>query len=90
MSLHNAIVHAKDFEPILVEDHSPPCPKRRYDYNHGLVVPIKCVKYSYTGSRNYLHSMWKMPTRCCGEVVTHLARALSVRDRFYQVMYACM
>ena len=60
-SLHDAIVHAKDFEPILVEDHSPPCPKRRYDYNHGLVVPIKCVKYSYTGSRNHLHFMWKMP-----------------------------
>ena len=60
-SLHDAIVHAKDFEPILVEDHSPPCPKRRYDYNHGLVVPVKCVQYSYTGSRNHLHFIWKLP-----------------------------
>ena len=60
-SLHDAIEHAKDFELILVEDHSPPCPKRRYDYNHGLVVPMKCVKYSYTESRNHLHFILKMP-----------------------------
>ena len=55
-SLHDALTHSKDFEPILVEDHSPPCPKPKYDYNHELiVVPVKCVKYSYTGSQNHLH-----------------------------------
>ena len=59
-SLHNSILHAKDFEPILVEDHSPACPKRRYDYNRGLAVPVKCVLYSYTGSRKHLHFVWRI------------------------------
>ena len=59
-SLHVAILHAKEFETILVEDHSPPCPKRRYDYNHDIIVPVKCVMYSYTGSRNHLHFIWKI------------------------------
>lgn len=60
-SLQSAILHANDFEPILVEDHSPSCPKQRYNYNQGMVVPVKCVKYSYTGSRNHLHFVWKSP-----------------------------
>lgn len=60
-SLHSAILHANDFEPILFEDHSPSCPKQRYNYNQGMVVPVKCVKYSYTGGRNHLHFLWKSP-----------------------------
>lgn len=81
-SLHDAIVHAKDFEPILVEDHSPPCPKRRYDYNHGLVVPMKCVKYSYTGSRNHLHFIWKMPAGLSeGELLKNMSVAQELRKK---------
>ena len=68
-SLHDALTHSKDFEPILVEDHSPPCPKRKYDYNHDLVVPVKCV---YTGSQNLLHFIRKVPpdSELTGEVLT--------------------
>lgn len=60
-SLHNFILCAKDFEPILVEDYSQICPKRRHEYNRGLAVPVKCVLYSYTGSRNHLHFVWRIP-----------------------------
>ena len=42
-SLHDSILHSEDFKTILVQDYSSTCPKRRYDYNRGLVVPVKCV-----------------------------------------------
>ena len=81
-SLHAAILHAKDFEPILVEDHSPPCPKRRYNYNQGMVVPVKCVKYSYTGGRNHLHFLWKIPeTLTESDMLKNLSIAQQLRKK---------
>ena len=43
-SLHEALQKAKDYDAIFVNDHAPPDP-RRYNYNKGLVVPCKCIKY---------------------------------------------
>ena len=60
-SLHDALNHSPQYEPILLEDHSPSDARRRYDYNHSLVVPTKCVLYSYSGSRNHLHFVWNIP-----------------------------
>ena len=36
-----------------------PCPKRRYDYNHDIIL-VKFVMYSYRGSRNHLYFIWKI------------------------------
>ena len=57
-------------------------PKRRYDYNHGLVVPIKSVKCSYTGSRNHLHFIWKIPPGLSeGELLKNMNVAQELRKR---------
>ena len=60
-SLHGALQKAKDYDAIFVNDHAPPDPRRRYDYNKGLVVPCKCIKYVFTGSVNHLVFVWKVP-----------------------------
>lgn len=59
--LYDSLAQALDYEPILVEDY-PPCDARcRYEYNQGLVVPFKCLLYIYSGSKNHLHFIWKIP-----------------------------
>lgn len=60
-SLHEALQKAKDYDAILVNDHAPPDPRRRYDYIKSLVVPCKCVKYVFTGSVNHLIFVWRVP-----------------------------
>ena len=59
-SLYDALDHCTEYEAILLEDHSPADARRRFDYNHDLVVPTKCVLYTYTGSKNHLHFIWKI------------------------------
>ncbi len=60
-SLHAALFQCSEYEPILIEDYSPSDFRRRYEYNQSLIVPSKCVLYTYTGSRNHLHFVWKIP-----------------------------
>ena len=60
-TLHQALEKSKDFEAVFVNDHAPPLAKRRYDYIKGLVVLFKCIKYTYTGSKNHFHFLWKVP-----------------------------
>ena len=60
-SLHESLNHVSEYEPILVEEHSPSAAKRRYSYYNELVVPYKCVLYTYSGSRFFLHFLWKIP-----------------------------
>lgn len=60
-SLHAAMFRCSEYEPIVIEDYSPPDFRRRYEYNQSLVVPWKCVLYTYSGSRNHLHFVWKIP-----------------------------
>lgn len=59
-SLYDALDHSAEYEPILLEDHSPADARRHLDYNHDLVVPTKCVLYTYSGSRNHLHFLWRI------------------------------
>ena len=54
--------HSPEYEPILLEHHCPADARHQYDYNHSLVVPTKCVLYSYSGSRNHLHFVWNIPS----------------------------
>ena len=61
-SLHAALLHTLDFEPVLLEDHCPAHPRRKHDYKEGIVVPVKSVMYTYTGSRNHITFVWKIPT----------------------------
>ena len=61
-SLHAALLHTLDFEPVLLEDHCPAHPRRKHDYKEGIVVLVKSVMYTYTGSRNHITFVWKIPT----------------------------
>ncbi|CAG2252662.1 GATM [Mytilus edulis] len=58
--LHTAIIHSDFFAPIVVNDYSPGEPNRRYDYFKGLIVPVKCCQFTYTGSKEHLMFLWKV------------------------------
>ena len=60
-SLHAALFLCSEYQPIAIEDYSPTDFRRRYEYNQSLVVPWKCVLYTYSGSKNHLHFVWKIP-----------------------------
>ena len=77
-TLHQALEKSKDFEAVFVNDHAPPLAKRRCDYIKGLVVPFKCIKYTYTGSKNHLHFLWKVPHESTEGAV--LSQSMKVRD----------
>ncbi|CAG2243123.1 unnamed protein product [Mytilus edulis] len=59
--LHTAIIHSDFFAPIVVNDYNPGEPNRRYDYFKGLIVPVKCCQFTYTGSKEHLMFLWKVP-----------------------------
>ena len=59
--LHQALSQKDNFDVIFINEFAPPDPKRRYEYMKGLIVPGKCVKYTYTAGRNHLHFLWKVP-----------------------------
>ena len=61
-SLHLAMEQAAEYEPILVEDFSPADNRHRHNYNKGLVVTSKCVLYTFSGGKNHLHFIWKIPS----------------------------
>lgn len=77
-SLHDALIHSHEYEPILLEDHSPADTRRRYDYNQGLIVPMKCVLYTYSGSKNHLHFVWKIS--CDQSETSLLQRNMTVQQ----------
>jgi hypothetical protein len=77
-TLHHALQKSKPFEAVFGNDHAPPDAKRKYDYAKGLVVPCKCVRYTYTGSRNHLHFLWRIPTDSTESET--LSQSLKVRD----------
>ncbi len=60
-TIHEALRKIKSYKAIFVNDHAPPDPRRRYEYMQYLVVPMKCVKYVYTGSTNHMVFVWKVP-----------------------------
>lgn len=58
-TLHEALLHAKPYDPIFVNEYAPSDRRRRNEYVDQFVSPCKVVRYSYTGSRFHLHFMWK-------------------------------
>ena len=60
-SLHSALLHASDFQPVLLEDQCPADPRKKHYYKEGIVVPVKSVTYTCTGSRNHITFIWKIP-----------------------------
>ena len=60
--LHSAIIHSEDYTLILVNDHAPGEPNRRFDYIKGMDAPVKCIKYTYSGSKELLVFWGKVPS----------------------------
>ena len=64
-SIYRALDLANYYDPVFVNDHAPGDPRRRFDYLQSLVVPYKCICYKYTGSRENLSFIWKVPKESC-------------------------
>eukprot|EP00117_Sycon_ciliatum_P025894 scpid75942/ scgid21385/ len=60
-SLHAAIQAAADYDYVMIEDHCPADHRRKHEYLEGLVMPVKCVLYSYTGGKTHVHFVWRIP-----------------------------
>lgn len=96
-SLHSALLHSTDYEPILLEDYCPTERRKKHEYKESIVVPVGSVLYTYTGSRYNVSFIWRIPNSLTetellqnmvqsdGEVITHLSKAISVRDLHKEV-----
>lgn len=58
--LHNAVIASKPYESILVNDFSPGDARRRHEFMKQIVVPVKCIKFTYSGSKEHLVFIWKV------------------------------
>lgn len=58
--LHNAVIASKPYESILVNDYSPGDARRRHEFMKQIVVPVKCIKFTYSGSKEHLVFIWKV------------------------------
>ena len=61
-NLHDALLHAKPYEPVFLNDYAPTDRRRKNEYVNELVFPCKMMHYSYTGLHTYLHFVWKLDT----------------------------
>ena len=61
--------------------------RKRYEYIKGLLVPFKCVKYTYTGSKNHLHFIWRVHSDYT-ETET-MNESLKVRDHLKKNHFLC-
>ena len=61
-ALHTAIIASDPYEKICVNDFAPGDPRRRHDYVRGLIVPVKCIKFTYSGTKEHLIFVWKVNT----------------------------
>lgn len=77
-SLHQALSLKGYFDAVFVNDFTPPDARRKYEYVKNLTVPEKCVKYTYTASRNHLHFLWRVPSD--SPESDFLDRSMKVRD----------
>lgn len=60
-TLVQAINNSGFYEVINVNNHSPTIPSEKFRYVHNLVVPSKCVLFMYTGAKENLNFLWKVP-----------------------------
>lgn len=58
--LHNAVIASKPYESILVNDFSPGDARRRHEFMKQIVVPVKCIKFTYSGSKEHFVFIWKV------------------------------
>ncbi len=52
---------AGNYEVISLNTFSPVEPWKKYEYMKGLVVPVKCVKYTHVAGKMHMHFLWKAP-----------------------------
>ena len=59
-TLHEALRVANEYEAIFLNDFCPHDRKQRWDYLQSIFTPYSCTMYSYTGSNQHLHFIWKI------------------------------
>ena len=59
-TLHEALRVANEYEDIFLNDFCPHDRKQRWDYLQSIFTPYSCTMYSYTGSNQHLHFIWKI------------------------------
>ena len=53
--LHAALLHAKPYEPVFLNDYASSDRRRQNEYINEVIFPCKTVRYSYTGLHTHLH-----------------------------------
>lgn len=58
----NAVKANKPYESILVNDFSPgdADARRRHKFMKQIAVPVRCIKFTYSGSKEHLVLIWKV------------------------------
>ena len=59
--LHDDLKKSEPFQPLFLGDYSPVDSKKRYDFKKEIVVPVKCVLYTYSGAREDYAFIWRIP-----------------------------
>ena len=59
-TLHLELEMTEPYCPIFLSDHIPSDSRRMHEYLKNIVVPYSVAMYSYTGTRIYLHFVWKV------------------------------
>ena len=59
-TLHQALLYAKPYEAIFVNDVAPSDRRKRKEYISELAFPCKTLRYTYTGLHSHLHFIWKV------------------------------
>ena len=77
-ALHTAVIASDPYEKICVNDFAPGDARRRFDYVKGLIVPVKCIKFTYTGTKEHLIFIWKVnPSHSEGQILNENMRLAS-------------
>lgn len=61
-TLHAALMASKPYEHVLVNDFAPGDARRRHEFIKNLIVPVKCVKYTYSGVKEHVTFLWRVDT----------------------------
>ena len=60
--LHAALKDTQDFQPLLLREFCPGGKAwQRHEFKRDLVVPVKSVLYTYSGTKEHFSFLWKIP-----------------------------
>ncbi|XP_060582454.1 uncharacterized protein LOC132738865 [Ruditapes philippinarum] len=68
-TLHSALMSCKPYEHLLLNEYAPGDARRRHEYIKNLVMPVKCIKYTYSGAKEHLTFLWRVETQDSESVV---------------------